>query len=223
MKTAHATKPTAQQTAHRRWPAIHGKDTYSFVPAPPELSMLRTHISTLEERLQQQAALIENLAEKANHDSLTGLLNRRGMEDALAKSIENFKRYGHQGALMMFDLNGFKQVNDVYGHAAGDALLRHVADALRDNTRATDSLCRLGGDEFMVFLVGAGVSQALTMARRLRHTLEQNYVNYEGNVLQANISVGIATLAEAPSLPELIELADARMYRLKQALKALRA
>ena len=145
------------------------------------------------------------------------------MEDALAKSIENFKRYGHQGALMMFDLNGFKQVNDVYGHAAGDALLRHVADALRDNTRATDSLCRLGGDEFMVFLVGAGVSQALTMARRLRHTLEQNYVNYEGNVLQANISVGIATLAEAPSLPELIELADARMYRLKQALKALRA
>jgi diguanylate cyclase (GGDEF)-like protein len=219
MKQAH----TKQTSANRRWPAIHGQNTYSFVPAPPELSVLRTHISTLEERIERQAALIESLAEKANHDSLTGLLNRRGMENALGKAIENFTRYGHQGALMMFDLNGFKQVNDVYGHAAGDALLRRVADVLRDNTRGTDNLCRLGGDEFMVFLVGAGLSQALIMARRLRTALEQTPVNYDGNILTANISVGIATLEEAPSLPELIELADSRMYRLKQALKSIRA
>ena len=72
MKTAHATKPTAQQTAHRRWPAIHGKDTYSFVPAPPELSMLRTHISTLEERLQQQAALIDRPAQPPRYGRRTG-------------------------------------------------------------------------------------------------------------------------------------------------------
>lgn len=219
MKQAIQTK----QSASRRWPAIHGQSTYSFVPAPPDLTVLRSHISTLEERLEHQAALIESLSEKANHDSLTGLYNRRGMEDALAKAIENFNRYGHQGALMMFDLNGFKQVNDVYGHAAGDALLRQVAEVLRQNTRGTDSLCRLGGDEFMVFLMGAGLSQALIMARRLRAALEQNHVNYEGNVLTAHISVGIATLEEAPSLPELIELADSRMYRLKQALKSLRA
>ena len=212
-----------KQNASRRWPAIHGQNTYNFVPAPPELTVLRTHISTLEERIEHQAAMIESLAEKANHDSLTGLYNRRGMEDALAKAIENFNRYGHEGALMMFDLNGFKQVNDVYGHAAGDALLRHVAEVLRENTRGTDSLCRLGGDEFMVFLVGAGLSQALIMARRLRMALEQNHVNYDGNILTANISVGIATLEEAPSLPELIEMADSRMYRLKQALKSLRA
>jgi len=219
MKQAAQTK----QSANRRWPAIHGTATYNFVPAPPELTVLRSHISTLEERLEHQAALIESLSEKANHDSLTGLYNRRGMEEALARAIENFKRYGHEGALMMFDLNGFKQVNDVYGHAAGDALLRHVADVLRTSARATDSLCRLGGDEFMVFLEGAGLSQALLMARRLRTGLEQNRVNYDGNALAAHISVGIATLEEAPSLPELIELADSRMYRLKQALKALRA
>lgn len=213
----------AKQSANRRWPAIHGQSTYSFVPAPPEVSQLRSHISTLEHKLEQQAALIENLAEKANHDSLTGLLNRRGMEDALGKAIQNFSRYGHHGALMMFDLNGFKQINDIYGHAAGDALLRHVATLLRANTRGTDSLCRLGGDEFMVFLMGAGLAQALIMARRLRLALEQQPINYDGNVLTAHISVGIATLEEAPSLPELIELADSRMYRLKQALKSLRA
>ncbi len=208
-------------TTTKRWPAAHGTPTFSFVPAPTELTQLRTNITTLEDRLSRQAAIIENLTEKANHDSLTGLLNRRGMESALTHALAAYHRHGHMGALMMFDLNGFKQINDTFGHAAGDTLLAHVAAALRASTRQTDHLCRLGGDEFMVFLSGAGLSQALVMARRLRRALQASPVNYEGSSLIAHISVGIATLEEAPSLPALIELADARMYRLKQALKSL--
>jgi diguanylate cyclase (GGDEF)-like protein len=199
----------------------HGLTTYNFAPPQPEVSRLHKHISTLEQRLEQQAALISTLAEKATHDSLTGLLNRRGMEEALANAITNYKRYRHSGALLMLDLNHFKRVNDVFGHAAGDALLRHVAIGLKSSTRPTDNLCRLGGDEFMVFLLEANTANALVMARRLRTWLAENPLNYEGNILTANISIGIATMEEAPALPGLIELADSRMYRLKQALKQL--
>ncbi len=213
---------TAQATATRKWPATHGLATYNFVPPTAEVTRLHQHISSLENRLEQQAEMIATLAEKAHHDSLTGLLNRRGMEIALADAISNYKRYGHNGALMMFDLNHFKRVNDVYGHAAGDALLRHVANGLREVTRGTDALCRLGGDEFMVYLVEATLANALYTARRLRKWLEENPCTYEGTDLTPQLSVGIATVAEAPALPGLIELADMRMYRFKQAIKAIR-
>ncbi|PZP39821.1 MAG: hypothetical protein DI585_02885 [Pseudomonas fluorescens] len=203
----------------RKWPATHGQATYSFTPAPPEMSMLRTHISTLESRIEEQAAIIAALSEKASRDSLTGLLNRRGMEAALAEAIENYKRYNHNGALLMLDINHFKSVNDTHGHAAGDALLRHIAYGMEKCTRTTDNLCRLGGDEFMIYLPEANLSHALTMARRLRLWLEQNPCVWGGKPLNVSLSIGIATMAEAPALPPLIELADARMYRLKQALR----
>ncbi len=214
-------KSALKPNTTRKWPNAHGITTYSFTPAPPEVSKLHKHISTLENRIEQQAELISKLAEKASHDSLTGLLNRQGMEAALANAVTNFQRYGHGGSLLMLDLNRFKSVNDTFGHAAGDALLRHVARGLRECTRSTDSLCRLGGDEFMVFLMEASLNHALIMARRLRIWMEENPLNYEGNILSARISVGIATMAECPALPGLIELADIRMYRLKQALKQI--
>ena len=215
MKSAHT------QPSTRKWPAAHGLTTYNFTPAPPEVTKLHKHINTLEHRIEEQAALIAALSEKANHDSLTGLLNRQGMETALENAITNYKRYGHHGALMMLDLNHFKRVNDTFGHAAGDSLLRHVAAAMRECTRTTDSISRLGGDEFMVYLLESNLANAMLMARRLRQHLTANPLNYEGNVLTAHISVGIATMDEAPALPGLIELADSRMYRLKQALKQL--
>ena len=211
----------ATTTATRKWPMAHGIATYSFAPAPPEVTKLHKHISTLENRIEQQAELIAVLAEKASHDSLTGLLNRRGMEASLADAITNFTRYGHGGALLMLDLNGFKNINDTYGHAAGDALLQHVARGLQACTRSTDSLCRLGGDEFMVFLMEANLSHALIMSRRLRVWLAENPLDHDGHPISAKISIGIATMAEAPALPGLIELADSRMYRLKQALKQI--
>jgi diguanylate cyclase (GGDEF)-like protein len=212
---------TAQTTSTRRWPMSHGIATYNFVPPPAEVTRLHQHISTLEGRLEEQAALIAALAEKANHDSLTGLLNRRGMELSLNDAVDNFKRYGHTGALLMLDLNRFKFINDIYGHAAGDAVLRHIAEGLRATTRTTDSLCRLGGDEFMVFLQEANLQMALAMVRRLRMWILENPLTYEGNSLTTQISVGIATLEESPAMPGLIELADSRMYRFKQAIKQL--
>lgn len=217
MKSAQQTTSTAT----RKWPSAHGRATYSFMPPKPEVARLHSHISTLENRLEQQAALINVLSEKASHDSLTGLLNRRGMENVLGNAVTNYNRYGHNGALLMLDLNHFKRVNDTFGHAAGDALLRHVAVALREITRSTDSICRLGGDEFMVFLMEANLHHALSVARRLRIYLEENHLNYEGNIISPQISVGIATLEEAPVMPGLIELADSRMYRFKQAVKQL--
>lgn len=216
MKSAHT-------TATRKWPMSHGIATYNFTAAPPELSMLRNHISTLENRIEQQAALIATLAEKASHDSLTSLLNRQGMEAVLNDAINNYHRYGHQGALLMLDLNGFKDINDTYGHAAGDAILKHVAHGLARSTRDTDSICRLGGDEFMVYLVEANLANALVMARRMRSWLAENPLVWDGEVLTVGISVGIATMSEAPSMPQLVELADSRMYRFKQALKRISA
>lgn len=215
MKTAH-------HQVIRKWPINTGLKTYNFNPPRAEITRLHSHIGALESRLEHQATIIQQLAEKVSHDPLTGLLNRPGMERALGHAITNYQRYGHHGALLMIDLNHFKKVNDTYGHAAGDALLQLFAKALQRNTRSTDALCRLGGDEFLVFLMEANLSQSLTMVRRLRRDLEENPLIWSGQTIIPSLSVGIATLEEAPYLPGLVELADSRMYRLKQALKSAR-
>lgn len=101
---------------------------------------------------QQYATIVNNLIEMAYKDHLTKLFNRRYFEEELGKEICRFERYGHIFSLCMMDINGFKQINDTYGHLKGDEILKYVANTLIENSRTSDILCRWGGDEFAVIL-----------------------------------------------------------------------
>ncbi|HWI73075.1 MAG TPA: diguanylate cyclase, partial [Baekduia sp.] len=149
----------------------------------------------------------------ADHDPLTGLLNRRGFEGALSAHVARSRRYGPAGALLVLDLDGFKTVNDTRGHHVGDELLVEIAEALRERLRETDVLARLGGDEFAVLLPVEQAPQAAVVAGALVAVVRER-----GASVGVTASAGVAVLDDAiVTGDELLVRADRAMYAAKGA------
>ena len=159
----------------------------------------------------------------AQEDALTGLPNRRYFDDTLDREVSRAERSGASFGLVMIDLNGFKQVNDRYGHAAGDALLIEVARRLREFARGGDFVARLGGDEFCVLLHDLEAADALAQAlQRLREVVNGPCLIL-GHALSIEASFGAAIWPQEGAQPgELMKRADERMYQEKAGLKAAR-
>lgn len=158
----------------------------------------------------------------ALHDALTGLPNRRLFQDRLTGALERSRRGDCQVALLMIDLNGFKQVNDRMGHHVGDLLLQHVARQLSGRVRRSDTVARTGGDEFAVVLEGpTSRSEARHVSRSLLNLLEQP-ITLENRVVEMGSSVGLAMFPEdAKDEESLCIQADLRMYDAKRASEAM--
>jgi len=153
----------------------------------------------------------------AERDDLTGLNNRRHFERALLSSIKAAERSGTPFALFYMDLDGFKAVNDTYGHRVGDELLRAVARRLEDNVDHNDVVARLGGDEFGLIVSGASEAQAASIASRLTGLLAQPYA-LRRNTLDVGCSMGFSVHPnDGVSPSELVQAADQAMYRVKRA------
>jgi diguanylate cyclase (GGDEF)-like protein len=151
---------------------------------------------------------IDAAEEMADHDPLTGLLNRRGFERALAMR----RAFGERGALLMMDLDHFKQVNDVHGHDEGDRVLRAVAALLRDHTRRPDLAARFGGEEFVCYLSGVGRDTALFIAERLRMGVE-DAVTVAAH--PQTVSIGVALWPERVRFSCVLKSADEAVYAAK--------
>lgn len=179
-------------------------------------------VRDVNERHQREAAL----AHRAEHDSLTGLVNRARFESRLAELLtpgSTNKRLGpsRQLAVLFIDLDGFKPVNDRYGHAAGDAVLVAVGERLRDSTRGSDLIARLGGDEFAVLLEVRDHEEVTAVSDRILESLKQP-IPYDGQDLRIGASIGISDTqigGEQPPLSaaELLRAADTAMYAAKQS------
>ncbi len=166
--------------------------------------------------MAEQMERIAFLERLAISDELTGLLNRRGFEDALGRTIAAARRYGEHGVLVYVDLDGFKPVNDTYGHAAGDAALRHIAELLKDNVRPTDFVARLGGDEFAVLLTRTTWDDGLKRAENLDRLVNETSISWEGRTIHLKASFGIQTYGPRDDGHELLDRADEAMYRAKR-------
>jgi len=143
-------------------------------------------------------------------DELTGLLNRRGFEGEIARTMAGARRYREKGVLLYIDLDGFKPVNDCHGHAAGDAVLRLVAKLLTDNVRETDFVARLGGDEFSVLLTRTTWEDGLGRA-------EAFALDWKGRPIAVRASFGFQTYGPGDDLREILNSADNAMYADKRA------
>lgn len=154
----------------------------------------------------------------ANHDSLSGLFNRARFMEELERELAYTARYGTPGAVLLLDIDHFKDVNDSLGHMAGDELLARVAEALKDRLRDTDTLARLGGDEFAVVLPTCDVQQAEKVAADLLASLRRHAtVKMGGAERRVTASVGIASFGAAAGTAEsLLVEADLAMYRAKR-------
>jgi diguanylate cyclase (GGDEF)-like protein len=160
--------------------------------------------------------MLQELAHKAHHDSLTGLPNRSLASDRLQRAIQRAERHGHSVAVMFIDLNGFKPLNDTYGHDFGDKVLRKTAERLRRSVREVDTVARLGGDEFLVIMEQLSADKALETAQTLATIVQQPFAAKRGPV-SVGMSTGIAMYPQhGTSARQLLRTADEAMYRSKR-------
>jgi len=157
--------------------------------------------------------LINQLKSQARLDSMTGLVNRRGFEENLAKEWAVYKRNGDELALLEFDVDHFKLINDTHGHVVGDVVLNDLAKIAQKHVRLSDTLARVGGEEFMILMPGADEKVVFGVAERLRQAVEKT--EWTKNVC-VTISVGVTVALPSDSLTgEMYSRADLAMYRAK--------
>jgi diguanylate cyclase (GGDEF)-like protein len=177
---------------------------------------LAAEVARLEAELAVMRERVTELESHADSDPLTAVMNRRGFERELKRAGAYVQRYGGNAALVYLDLDGFKPVNDRHGHAAGDAVLKAVAAALAAAVRASDTVARIGGDEFAVLLWNLSARDAQTKSVALERAVAAASVTWGGTRLSVGASAGVAELAVDADIAALIARADAAMYDRKR-------
>ena len=159
----------------------------------------------------------ERLAHMANHDSLTGLMNRRSLEAALEHHVAHCNRYGPTGAVLILDLDNFKRINDSRGHSVGDRVIVTTAQLLRERLREPDRLARLGGDEFAVLLTDGDAAAARAVAQGLVEQIRASAAIISGEHIPLSASIGVAVFDDVERSPdEMLVNADIAMYQAKE-------
>lgn len=167
--------------------------------------------SAAEAHAQAQAA-----HEKTLSDALTKLLNRHGLQHALSREFAAARRYQRPLACLMIDLDHFKNINDTLGHPTGDLALVQVAGVLQETVRASDLVCRYGGEEFLALLPETGMPGAQTLAEKVRAAVVNRSFGDESQNFPLTLSIGVAELRQEESGHDMIARADAALYRAKQ-------
>ncbi len=172
----------------------------------------KSAVRRLRQELARARAEIERLKAAAETDFLLDILNRRGFERELARSLAFIKRYSARGALLVLDVDRLKPINDAFGHTAGDEVLKAIAKTLASQVRASDVIGRLGGDEFAVLLWNLSETDARAKAAALEQAVDALRFSFGGSVVQTGASVGIAILDSHSEKRTALDQADSAMY-----------
>lgn len=214
-----------------RWPGLpadHGSQWLSEMPLESPERWLELRFSVLLDSEQRQAGLLtvchdvterkdleQKLVKLANIDSLTGAFNRRQFLELAEAEVDRCRRYGQALSLLMLDLDHFKRINDNFGHAAGDEVLKAVAATCRSSLRASDPFGRLGGEEFVALLLNTDLSEARQVGEKLRARIEALEHPIGSRSEKVTTSVGVAELKSGESVTGMLARADAALYRAK--------
>lgn len=192
-----------------------------LMDAKQENSRLLASNNSLHELVRERGQEIEKAKHAANHDELTGLCNRRTLPRHLRNAFSHARQHGECVAVVMLDLDGFKRVNDRLGHAAGDQLLEELARRIALGIRGMDTVCRYGGDEFVLILPDMSRSEARDIVEKLGHQVAEPFA-LEGQSVSLTLSAGIAMYPDdGKDAKQLLEAADTAMYRDKPRRKRI--
>ncbi|MCB1916299.1 MAG: diguanylate cyclase [Rhodocyclaceae bacterium] len=184
-----------------------------------EINALKDQVEAANVEIGRLQHELDQASEMVRHDALTGALNRKGMDDALAREISRARRRGTPLCIGLLDVDNFKQLNDTYGHHAGDDALRHLAAVIRENVRPQDSVARYGGEEFVIVLPDTDSEDAMVALTRLQRALTKRYFLAGNSKLLITFSAGITRIADEENAEAAIARADRAMYLAKRAGK----
>ena len=176
------------------------------------LSLALLAMTEAEKRIDRQQKRIKQLEKLSVTDELTKLLNRRGFLTQLKRTLSSSKRSGVGGSLVMLDLDRFKNINDRYGHIAGDKLLQKVANSLKLKVRDSDTIGRLGGDEFAIILAGLPSCMVSNRIEEIQDAIKHLHFEWENHKIGVCASIGRYDYSGTETYTELINLADLSMY-----------
>lgn len=158
----------------------------------------------------------QQASQAASKDPMTGLNNRRSMDERIAHESQMALRYDNPLSMLVLDIDHFKKINDNYGHKAGDCLIKALADILLQTARTTDHTFRFGGEEFVMLLPNTSAEGAELVAERVRQTIEDTECFCEEQMMKMTVSIGISTLTENDKNDDLFTRADGALYQAKQ-------
>ncbi|GAB5413203.1 MAG: hypothetical protein Cons2KO_08060 [Congregibacter sp.] len=187
-----------------------------YIASQQRVTELNERLSTLESEADELRNEIRNRADLALKDALTGVYNRAGYEERTTELYARWKRSGAPLSLVFVDCNKFKQINDQYGHAAGDLVLVKVADVLQKRARASDVVCRFGGDEFVILLPDTESKGAEVFAKSACEEVLEAGFNDNGKPLDVSISCGVTQLIDGDTMETAVGRADEAMYQAKK-------
>jgi diguanylate cyclase (GGDEF)-like protein len=218
MPVKKKTEATASRTAKRRKRSVAAPKSARARTAPAAVRQQlvsdgdKQTIRRLKAQLAEAEKRIEALQALSDTDFLLGILNRRGFERELHRSIAYIKRYHASGALIVLDVDRLKPINDAYGHAAGDQVLKAIAAVLTSQVRSSDVIGRLGGDEFAVLLWNLSETDAKAKAASLEQAIDRLAFVFGGSTITTGASAGVAILGPHAEAGKAMEEADSAMY-----------
>jgi len=200
--------------------SILGIPEAEFTPKVRDAIMgLMSEVDSLRRELTQTRVRLDEMEKAADQDHLLPMRNRRAFIRELTRYIAFTDRYNTPASLIYFDMNLLKKVNDVHGHAAGDAVLKHFSDVLLTHVRDSDCVARLGGDEFAVLLSHANQEQALKKADQLAGALSESPTIWKGETIPVTFSYGAFELKPGDNADIAMARADEAMYAQKKAMR----
>ncbi len=175
------------------------------------------NVETLEKSVNRLREEKDKLSTKVNVDTLTGISSRGHVLINAGKAMVDSRKNGESFSLIVSDIDYFKAINDTYGHAAGDAVLKNVAARMDNLVRGDDMVGRIGGEEFLIILPGSDLEMASTVAERVRESIEKCPVKFQNNVIDVTMSLGVAEWFPDETLEQLINRADQALYEAKRS------
>jgi len=182
---------------------------------------MRARIADLERETQDLHSKLDRERGVARLDPLTGLANRKSFDERFARELAGRSRDGVPVAVLLWDIDDFKAINDTCGHRAGDRVLQRVASCFTAAVRNSDFVGRIGGEEFVVLLTGLALEDAVRTANQVRTAVEALKFHFRGTPVRVTVSCGITELREQDSAEAAFDRADAALYRAKHGGKNL--
>lgn len=213
-------KTTIQQrleAIRTHWEEHRSQEEQYQLKLKEELANTNSRLHDLEQESQQLKLRLSEEHTQATHDSLTGIHNRLAYEERIEQEYARWKRYNQPLALLIFDIDHFKKINDTWGHRAGDKALRLIAKALKNSLRETDFVARYGGEEFVVLMPETGLDAALVAANKLREAVAKIQFHYQERQVSITVSCGVSLFQANDSKESVFQRADESLYQAKKS------